>query len=167
MPEIAEHVRQAFASAGYGTRVVEATGRYARLVLRLPGSGDELEIDLLKEALGPRWITVQLTPGASVRAVSLDDAVGLKARAWHDRFVIRDIVDLHAAADAFSHADIENLARRHEPALDLETILDHLAGISVFPTKTSPSTAWMSQRFCPQHLTIGRPSSCSVEPIAQ
>jgi hypothetical protein len=133
LPEIAEHVRQAFASAGYGTRVVEATGRYARLVLLLPGSGDELEIDLLKEALGPRWITVQLTPGASVRVVSLDDAVGLKARAWHDRFVIRDIVDLHAAADAFSHADIENLARRHEPALDLETILDHLAGISVFP----------------------------------
>ena len=81
MPEIAEHVRQAFASAGYGTRVVEATGRYARLVLRLPGSGDELEMDLLKEALGPRWITVQLTPGASVRAVSLDDAVGLTARA--------------------------------------------------------------------------------------
>ena len=100
-----------------------------------------------------------------MRAVSLDAAVGL-ARAWHDRFVIRDIVDLHAAAD-FSYADIENLARRHEPALDLETILDHLAGISVFPTKTSPSTAWMSQRFCPQHLTIGRPSSCSVEPIAQ
>jgi hypothetical protein len=133
LPDIAEHVRQAFASAGYGTRVVEATGRYARLVLRLPGSGDELEIDLLKEALGPRWITVQLTPGASVRAVSLDDAVGLKARAWHDRFVIRDIIDLHAAADAFSYADRENLARRHEPALDLGTILDHLAGISVFP----------------------------------
>jgi hypothetical protein len=114
LPEIAAHVRQAFASAGYGTRVVEATGRYARPVLRLPGSGDELEMDLLKEALGPGGITVQLAGGASVRAVALDDAVGLKARAWHDRFVIRDIIDLHAAADAFSYADIENLARRHD-----------------------------------------------------
>ncbi len=70
LPDIAEHVRQAFASAGYGTRVVEATGRYARLVLRLPGSGDELETDLLKEALGPSGITAQLAPRASVRSVA-------------------------------------------------------------------------------------------------
>jgi hypothetical protein len=42
LPEIAEHVRQAFETAGYGARIVEAaTGRYARLVLRLPGSGSE------------------------------------------------------------------------------------------------------------------------------
>ena len=67
-----------------------------------------------------------------MRALSLDDAVGLKARAWHDRFVIRDIIDLHAAADAFSYADIDNLARRHDPDLDLGTILEHLAGVSVF-----------------------------------
>ena len=132
LPDIAEQVRQAFASAGYGTRVVEATGRYARLVLRLPGSDEELEMDLLKEALKPGGITVELTPGASVRAVALDDAVGLKARAWHDRFVIRDIIDLHAAAGAFSYVDIENLARRHDPDLDLGTILEHLAGVSVF-----------------------------------
>ena len=38
LPDIAEHVRQAFASAGYGTRMVEATGRYARLVLRAAAS---------------------------------------------------------------------------------------------------------------------------------
>ena len=135
LPDIAEHVRQAFASAGYGTRVVKATGQYARLVLRLPGSGDELQLDLLKEALGPGGITVQLAPGASVRALSLDDAVGLKARAWHDRFVIRDIIDLHAVADAFSYADIENLARRHDPDLDLGTILEHRAGVGVFADK--------------------------------
>ncbi len=109
-----------------------ATSRYARLVLRFPGSGDELEMDLLKEALEPRWVTVQITPAASVRALSLDDTVGLKARAWHDRFVIRDIIDLHAVADAFSYIDLENLARRHDPDLDPEAILDHLTGVSVF-----------------------------------
>ena len=132
LPEIAEHVRQAFQSAGYVARLVEATGRYARLVLQFPGSSDELEMDLLKEALEPRWVTVQLTRTASVRALSLDDTVGLKARAWHDRFVIRDIIDLHAVADTFSYIDLENLARRHDPDLDLEAILDHLAGVSVF-----------------------------------
>jgi hypothetical protein len=76
--------------------LVEATGRYARLTLRLPGSGEELEMDLLKEALDPRFVTVQVTARTSVRALSLEDTVGLKARAWHDRFVIRDIIDLHA-----------------------------------------------------------------------
>jgi hypothetical protein len=32
----------------------------------------------------------------------------------------------------FSYADLENLARRHDPDLDLEAIQDHLAGVSVF-----------------------------------
>ena len=99
LPEIAAQVQAAFRRAGYGVRLAEAASlRYARLVLQLPGSGEELEMDLLKEALEPRWVTVQVTPAASVRAVSLEDTVGLKARAWHDRFVIRDIIDLHAVA---------------------------------------------------------------------
>ena len=34
LPEIAEHVRQAFQSAGYAARLIEATSRYARLVLQ-------------------------------------------------------------------------------------------------------------------------------------
>jgi hypothetical protein len=133
LPEIAAHVQLAFERVGYGVRLAEeASPRYARLVLQLPGSGEELEMDLLKEALEPRWITVQITPAATVRAVSLEDTVGLKARAWHDRFVIRDIIDLHAVAGIFSYADLENLARRHDPDLDLEAIQDHLAGVSIF-----------------------------------
>ena len=41
--------RNAFQAAGYQAELVEATGRHARLTLRLPGSGEELEMDLLKE----------------------------------------------------------------------------------------------------------------------
>ena len=49
LPEIAAHVQLAFQRAGYSVRLVEATSlRYARLVLQLPGSGEELEMDLLK-----------------------------------------------------------------------------------------------------------------------
>jgi len=74
LPEIAEHVQLAFQRAGYNVQLVEAASlRYARLVLRLPGSGEELEVDLLKEALESRWVTVQITAAASVRAVSLED----------------------------------------------------------------------------------------------
>lgn len=81
LPEIAAQVQAAFQRAGYGVRLAEAASlRYARLVLQLPGSGEELEMDLLKEALEPTWVTVQITPAASVRAVSLEDTVGLKAR---------------------------------------------------------------------------------------
>jgi hypothetical protein len=64
LPEIAEDVRQAFQAAGYGAHIVEATGRYARLVLRIPGSASELEVDLLKEALGPGYVTVRVEPGS-------------------------------------------------------------------------------------------------------
>ena len=46
--------------------------------------------------------------------------------------MIRDIIDLHAVAGTFSYADLENLAGRHDPDLDLEAIRDHLAGVSVF-----------------------------------
>jgi len=131
LPEIAAQVQRSFQRAGYSVRLVEAASpRHARLVLQLPGSGKELEMDLLKEALEPRWVTVQVTPAASVRAVSLEDTVGLKARSWHDRFVIRDIIDLHSVAGTFSYADLENLARRHDPDLDLEAIQDHLGDLS-------------------------------------
>jgi hypothetical protein len=61
--------------------LVEATGRYARLTLRLPGSGEELEMDLLKEALDPSFVTVQVSAMTSVRALSLEDTVGLHALA--------------------------------------------------------------------------------------
>ena len=81
-----------------------------------------------------------------MRAVSLEDTVGLKARAWHDRFVIRDIIDLHAVAGTFSYADLENLARRHDPDLDLEAIRDHIAGSASSPTKTLLNTGLMSRR---------------------
>jgi hypothetical protein len=62
LPEIAANVQLAFQHAGYGVRLAEAASpRYARLILRLPGSDEELEMDLLKEALEPIWVTVQLT----------------------------------------------------------------------------------------------------------
>jgi hypothetical protein len=52
LPEIAAHVRDAFQRAGYSVRLAEAASlRYARLVLPLPGSGGELELDLLKGQL--------------------------------------------------------------------------------------------------------------------
>ena len=47
LPEIAANVQLAFQRAGYGVRLAEAAShRYARLVLRLPGSDEELEFHM-------------------------------------------------------------------------------------------------------------------------
>ena len=44
---------------------------------------------------------VRVAPEASVWALSLEGAMGLKSRAWYDRFVIRNIIDLYAIARSF------------------------------------------------------------------
>lgn len=134
LPEVAAQVQEAFAALGYAVRIDEAGVRSARLHLRLPVWQDELEVDLLKEALEPRWLTVEVGAAAHLQAVSLDDAVGMKARAWHDRFVPRDIINLHAVAatGSFSCVDIESLGRRHAPELDLEVLLEHLSGVGAW-----------------------------------
>src|ERR1035437_2200967 len=148
LPEVAAQVQEAFAALGYAVRIDEAGVRSARLHLRLPVWQDELEVDLLKEALEPRWLTVEVAAAAHLQAVSLDDAVGMKARAWHDRFVPRDIIDLHAVAatGSFSCVDIESLGRRHAPELDLEVLLEHLYQVSA-PGLIVPfrPTGWMSR----------------------
>jgi hypothetical protein len=146
LPEIAEDVRQAFQAAGYGAHIVEATGRYARLVLRIPGSASELEVDLLKEALGPGYVAVQVEPEASVRALSLEDAVGLKARAWHDRFVIR-------TSSTCTQPRVPSRTRilRPWPAATSRTSIWKRSWIispesACLPMRTSPNTGLTSRR---------------------
>jgi hypothetical protein len=134
LEQIAEEVSATYRTRGYDVSVIEARPRSARLLLSLPADGGQVELDLLKEALGPSRITVKLSEGTRLAALPLEDAVGLKVRALHDRFVVRDIIDLQAAAvqGGFSFIDLENLGRRHEPDLDLESIAFHLAGVPMF-----------------------------------
>jgi hypothetical protein len=48
--------------------------------------------------------------------------------------VVRDIIDLEAAADlgGYSFIDLENLGRRHEPEFDLRKLADQLDAVSWF-----------------------------------
>jgi hypothetical protein len=81
-----------------------------------------------------------------VRALSLEDTVGLKARAWHDRFVIRDIIDLHAAAGTFSYIDLERLAPVMNPtSTSRQSWIISLASASSL-TKTSPNMSLVKRR---------------------
>jgi hypothetical protein len=122
LPEIAGDVRNAFQSAGYHVELVEATGRYARLTLRLPGSGEAMEMDLLKEALDPSFVTVQVTAVPSVRALSLEDTVGLKARA---RIAAQAGADLGRVAGEVLADDLQaELAQDRGGGLALEKELE-------------------------------------------
>jgi hypothetical protein len=64
------------------------------------------EVDVLKEAIGP---PARLVVGP---VLSLDDAVGLKVRALHDRAAHRDFIDVRAANARFSRVEMEWLVPR-------------------------------------------------------
>ena len=62
--------------------------------------------------------------------VTIDDAIGLKVRALHDRALHRDFIDVHAAArSGFSPGDLERFGRRHTPHFVLSELADRLASI--------------------------------------
>ncbi|GGY42960.1 nucleotidyl transferase AbiEii/AbiGii toxin family protein [Streptomyces omiyaensis] len=124
MPEIAAHLRAALEAEGWRVRTLETDPLSARLIVTDPATGEECEVDVLKEVLcGPperRDFGLLL---------SLRDVVGTKVRALADRGMARDLVDVRAAADRWSHEELEELGRQHaRDAFDLEELQAKLAG---------------------------------------
>lgn len=72
-----------------------------------PDTGEECEVDVLKEAF---WAPPAQTPYGPV--LSLDDVIGTKVRALADRGTVRDFIDVQAASRHRSTADLESLGRR-------------------------------------------------------
>lgn len=59
----------------------------------------------------------------------LDDAVGTKVRALADRGAARDLIDIFAARDLYTNAELETLGRRHaRDEFSLEELADRLRG---------------------------------------
>jgi hypothetical protein len=122
LPEVADRLVAAYQEAGYAARIIEATPRMARLMVS--AGADSCEVDLLKEAIGP---PAQLSIGP---VVALDDAVGLKMRALHDRAAHRDYIDVHAASAILSWHELETRGARHTPGFTLEELADRLGAIA-------------------------------------
>lgn len=81
--------------------------------------------DILKEAL---WRPPVETEHGLV--LSLEDVVGTKVRALADRGLARDLIDVRAAADRWSHTELETLGRRHaRDTFDLDDLQTRLTGI--------------------------------------
>ena len=65
--------------------------------------------------------------------LALDDAVGMKVAALHDRATHRDFIDVHAAATraGYALADLERLGATHKPGFSAEELMDRLAAVEL------------------------------------
>jgi hypothetical protein len=130
LPEVAARLSDAYKRAGYDVSQVESTSRMARL--EVSDGQQSCEVDLLKEAIGP---PVQLEIGP---VLTIDDAVGLKMRALHDRAAHRDFIDVHAAATrgGYTSADLERLAAAHTPHFAAADLADRLEAVELRDDRT-------------------------------
>ncbi|MFG3253843.1 nucleotidyl transferase AbiEii/AbiGii toxin family protein [Streptomyces sp. NPDC048172] len=124
MEDIASVVRSGLEQRGWRVRALETDPLSARLIVTDPTSHEECEVDILKEAL---WRPPVRTEHGLV--LSLQDVVGTKVRALADRGLARDLIDVQAAADRWSHIELEELGRRHaRDSFDLSELQARLGG---------------------------------------
>ena len=121
LPDVVTRLVAAYEEAGFAVDVVEAAPRMARMIVSTgPGT---CEVNLLKEAIGPpAWLSIG-------PVLALDDAVGLKMRALHERAAHRDYIDIHAANAQLSWEELESRGARHTPGFSLEELADRLGAI--------------------------------------
>ncbi|GAA2245975.1 hypothetical protein GCM10010430_29890 [Kitasatospora cystarginea] len=108
MAEIAAEVGAGLAACGWTVRRLGTGPVSARLAVTDPVTAQGCEAELLKEVF---WRPVVHTEYGPVLA--LEDVVGTRVRALADRGLARDLVDVHAAAEHWSHPELEELGRRH------------------------------------------------------
>jgi hypothetical protein len=122
LPQIADQLAGAYRAAGFEVTVVETTLRMARMEVR--DQTQVCEVDLLKEAIGP---PARMSVGP---VLAIEDAIGLKMRALHDRTTHRDFIDVRAAATAgYSVRDLERFGRRHTPDFTVTDLADRLSAV--------------------------------------
>lgn len=122
--EIIRTVGNGLTQRGWGVQHIESSPLSGRLIATDPTTGEECEVDVLKEAF---WAPPTITEYGPV--LSLDDVIGTKVRALADRGAVRDLIDVHAATRHRSTADLENLGRRHARfEFSLHDLHDRLAG---------------------------------------
>ncbi|MCI4064336.1 nucleotidyl transferase AbiEii/AbiGii toxin family protein [Micromonospora sp. R77] len=131
LPAVTSRLVEAYIQAGFTAKVIEAGGRMARLLVT--GEAVACEVDLLKEAIGPP-ATLSIGP-----VLALEDAIGLKVRALHDRAAHRDYIDIRAANQLMHWSELEHLGARHTAGFSLEELADRLGGMHELDTETFAS----------------------------
>ncbi|AWZ08261.1 MULTISPECIES: nucleotidyl transferase AbiEii/AbiGii toxin family protein [unclassified Streptomyces] len=124
MAEIAAGLEQGLTSRGWQVRVIAVDPLSARLMAVDPATGEECEVDVLKEHF---WNPPALSAYGPV--LTLDSVIGTKVRALADRGAARDFIDVHAASRHRTTADLERLGERHgRDEFRLQGLRDRLTG---------------------------------------
>ncbi|MGW7207110.1 nucleotidyl transferase AbiEii/AbiGii toxin family protein [Streptomyces sp. NPDC054837] len=108
MSAIADDLVRGLAEHGWQVSIISVDYLAARLMATSTDTGEQCEVDVLKENL---WAQPALTPYGPVLA--LEDVIGTKVRALADRAAPRDFIDVRAAARDHTIADLEMLGERH------------------------------------------------------
>ncbi|MEU6895958.1 nucleotidyl transferase AbiEii/AbiGii toxin family protein [Streptomyces sp. NPDC046557] len=124
MAEIVTSLEQGLAERGWRVRVIDVDALMARLVVVDPATGEECEVDVLKEHF---WAPPARTEYGPVLA--FDSVIGTKVRALADRGAVRDLIDVHAASRHRTINELERLGERHgRDEFRLHDLRDRLAG---------------------------------------
>ncbi len=124
MDEIVTALTAGLTARGWRTTLVQTDPLSGRFLVTDPDTGEECEVDVLKEAF---WAPPAQTPYGPV--LSLDDVIGTKVRALADRGTVRDLIDVQAASRHHSTAGLETLGRhRVHGEFSLEDLRDRLTG---------------------------------------
>ncbi|CAL9353397.1 nucleotidyl transferase AbiEii/AbiGii toxin family protein [Streptomyces sp. enrichment culture] len=124
MQEIVASLTAGLSELGWRTTHVQTDPLSGRFLVTEPDTGEECEVDVIKEAF---WAPPAQTPYGPV--LSLDDVIGTKVRALADRGTVRDLIDVQAASRDRSTADLESLGRRRaHNEFSLEELRDRLIG---------------------------------------
>lgn len=125
MAEVTRRLADVFRQSGHEVTVIEVAPLMARLMI--VADGQPCEVDLLK---GPIGSPALLAVGP---VLALDDAVGMKVAALHDRATHRDFIDVHAAGSraGYTLADLERLGAAHKPEFSAEELADRLAAVEL------------------------------------
>jgi predicted nucleotidyltransferase component of viral defense system len=119
MEDIAADIASGLTARGWDMRIIGVDPRSARMTATDPATGEQCELDILREVFSQPPV---ITPHGPVLA--LYDVIGTKVRALAGRGLPRDLIDIHAASQLCSNSELEALGRRH--AWDEEFSLSEL-----------------------------------------
>ncbi|RSS12119.1 hypothetical protein EF915_22735 [Streptomyces sp. WAC08401] len=108
MADIATTLRAGLKARGWEVHALEIAPLSARFTVSDPATGQDCEVDILKENF---WRPVAQSPYGPVLAE--EDVVGTKVRALADRGAPRDLIDVFAASRRWTNAELEEFGRRH------------------------------------------------------
>ncbi|MFJ2021321.1 nucleotidyl transferase AbiEii/AbiGii toxin family protein [Streptomyces nodosus] len=124
MSDIAAVVRAGLEARGWNVQALETAPLSARFTVSDPATGQECEVDILKEVF---WRPVAQSRYGPVLAE--EDVIGTKVRALADRGAPRDLIDVFAASRRWNTTDLEEFGRRHARGrFELEDLQANLAG---------------------------------------